>query len=153
MQRRQLIVRWALGAGCVLVEVTLVVLIVTACSRHFADEFFLWHPILMSIGALLCLSHGSLPPTPSPSSPTLARVTLSLTPAYAAVRVYNALPGLSRWKARAVHGTLSTLWVILSVAGLVVVEQHKLSRDVPLFTTYVVTLSATGRAWSHLARV
>jgi cytochrome b561 len=69
------------------------------------------------------------------------------------VRVYNALPGLSRWKARAVHGTLSTLWVVLSVAGLVVVEQHKLSQDVPLFTTYVIALCSVGGEWSHLARV
>ena len=55
---RQLAARWGLGLCCLVVEVALAVLIISACSRHFIDEFFLWHPILMSIGALLCLSHG-----------------------------------------------------------------------------------------------
>ncbi len=49
--------------------------------------------------------------------------------------MYTELAGISRWKARMTHGLLSGLWVIFSMAGLAIVERHKFSQALPLFTT------------------
>jgi hypothetical protein len=50
--------------------------------------------------------------------------------------VYTAFAGLSRNKARVVHGILSGVWVCLSIAGLGIIEQVKQETGKPRYHSY-----------------
>lgn len=52
------------------------------------------------------------------------------------MRVYTAFAGLSRNKARVVHGILSGVWVCLSIAGLGIIEQVKQETGKPRYHSY-----------------
>jgi Na+/melibiose symporter-like transporter len=55
------VVRWGLGLSCLAIEVAIVVIVIDACVRVIgADQLFFWHPVLLTIGAILFLSHGAL---------------------------------------------------------------------------------------------
>jgi len=108
LQTKDVVVRWGLGLSCLAIEVAIVVIVIDACVRVIgADQLFFWHPVLLTIGAILFLSHG--------------------------VRVYTAFAGLSRNKARVVHGLLSGVWVCLSIAGLGIIEQVKQETGKPRY--------------------
>lgn len=110
MTKSELVVRWALGLLCLALEVVVVSIVIAAVSRSTdTDELFFWHPVLMTIGVILFLSHG--------------------------VRAYTSYAGVSRGKLRVVHGLLSGLWVCLSMAGFGIIVQNKRNSDFEHFTT------------------
>jgi hypothetical protein len=60
MTKSELVVRWALGLLCLALEVVIVSIVIAAVSRSTdTDELFFWHPVLMTIGVILFLSHGT----------------------------------------------------------------------------------------------
>ncbi len=63
MTKSELVVRWVLGLLCLALEVVIVSIIIAAVSRSTdSDELFFWHPVLMTIGVILFLSHGTSQP-------------------------------------------------------------------------------------------
>ncbi len=59
------------------------------------------------------------------------------------MRVYTAFAGLSRNKARVVHGLLSGVWVCLSIAGLGIIEQVKQETGKPRYHSYPLSSPAS----------
>jgi hypothetical protein len=60
MKKPELVVRWSLGLLCLAIEVVVVSIVLAALSRNLdTDGLFFWHPVLMTIGVILFLSHGT----------------------------------------------------------------------------------------------
>jgi hypothetical protein len=60
LTRSEVVVRWCLGFFCLALEVVIVGIVLAAVKRNLdPSELFFWHPTLMTVGSILCLSHGT----------------------------------------------------------------------------------------------